>query len=103
MAKKRKWGGALAFGLVTAALGGYAAYKHRKEIERTLQEIADQMDGWDGGEDFFHDQDTVVHTVDPVPEETPEGTEEAPAEASDEPTEQDFADVAPAGEDAPEA
>ena len=44
MAKKRKWGPVLAFGAVTAILGGLAAYKHRKEIERTLQEIADQMD-----------------------------------------------------------
>ena len=39
MAKKRKWGRVLAFGAITAALGGIAAYKHRKEIERTLQEI----------------------------------------------------------------
>ena len=55
MAKKRKWGPVLAFGAVTAILGGLAAYKHRKEIERTLQEIADQMDAWDGSEEFFHD------------------------------------------------
>ena len=47
MAKKRKWGRVLAFGAITAALGGIAAYKHRKEIERTLQEIADQMDAWE--------------------------------------------------------
>ena len=56
MAKKRKWGPVLAFGAVTAILGGLAAYKHRKEIERTLQEIADQMDAWDGSEEFFHDE-----------------------------------------------
>src|SRR5699024_3034108 len=37
MAKNRKWGPVLAFGAVTAVLGGIAAYKHRKEIERTLQ------------------------------------------------------------------
>ena len=29
MAKKRKWGRVLAFGAITAALGGIAAYKHR--------------------------------------------------------------------------
>lgn len=63
MAKNRKWGPVLAFGAVTAVLGGIAAYKHRKEIERTLQEIADQMDAWDSSEDFFHDEDAVVHTV----------------------------------------
>ena len=51
MAKKRKWGRVLAFGAITAALGGIAAYKHRKEIERTLQEIADQMDAWEESSD----------------------------------------------------
>lgn len=74
MAKKRKWGRVLAFGAITAALGGIAAYKHRKEIERTLQEIADQMDAWEESSEFFTDQDTVVHTVNPAPE----GVEEAP-------------------------
>ena len=69
MAKKRKWGRVLAFGAITAALGGIAAYKHRKEIERTLQEIA----------------------VNPAPEEG----EEAPA-AENEPAESDFVDAAPA-------
>ena len=53
MAKKRKWGRVLAFGAITAALGGIAAYKHRKEIERTLQEIADQMDAWEESSEFF--------------------------------------------------
>lgn len=76
MAKKRKWGGALAFGLVTAALGGIAAYKHRKDIERTLQEIENQMDAWEADSDFFHEEDPIVHTVDPTPK-APEG-EEAP-------------------------
>ena len=85
MAKKRKWGRVLAFGAITAALGGIAAYKHRKEIERTLQEIADQMDAWEESSEFFTDQDTVVHTVNPAPE----GGEEAPAES-------DFVDAAPA-------
>lgn len=59
MAKKRKWGGALAFGLVTAALGGIAAYKHRKDIERTLQEIENQMDAWEADSDFFHEEDPI--------------------------------------------
>ena len=89
--KKRKWGRVLAFGAITAALGGIAAYKHRKEIERTLQEIADQMDAWEESSEFFTDQDTVVHTVNPAPE----GVEEAPA-AENEPAESDFVDAAPA-------
>lgn len=63
MAKKRKWGRVLAFGAVTAALGGIAAYMHRKEIEQTLQEIADQMDAWEGSGEFFGEQDNIVHTV----------------------------------------
>ena len=91
MAKKRKWGRVLAVGAITAALGGIAAYKHRKEIERTLQEIADQMDAWEESSEFFTDQDTVVHTVNPAPE----GVEEAPA-AENEPAESDFVDAAPA-------
>ena len=91
MAKKRKWGRVLAFGAITAALGGIAAYKHRKEIERTLQEIADQMDAWEESSEFFTDQDTVVHTVNPAPEEG----EEAPA-VENEPAESDFVDAAPA-------
>lgn len=91
MAKKRKWGRVLAFGAITAALGGIAAYKHRKEIERTLQEIADQMDAWEESSEFFTDQDTVVHTVNPALE----GVEEAPA-AENEPAESDFVDAAPA-------
>ena len=82
MAKKRKWGRVLAFGAITAA---------RKEIERTLQEIADQMDAWEESSEFFTDQDTVVHTVNPAPEEG----EEAPA-AENEPAESDFVDAAPA-------
>ena len=84
MAKKRKWGRVLAFGAITAALGGIAAYKHRKEI-------ADQMDAWEESSEFFTDQDTVVHTVNPAPE----GVEEAPA-AENEPAESDFVDAAPA-------
>ena len=94
MAKKRKWGGALAFGLVTAALGGYAAYKHRKDIERTLQEIEHQMDAWEADSDFFHDEEAVIHTVDPAPE-APAGeeTQQETDQESDEPTEGDFADL----------
>ena len=78
MAKKRKWGPVLAFGAVTAILGGLAAYKHRKEIERTLQEIADQMDAWDGSEEFFHDEDTIVHSVNDTPEEQPDAPRTRP-------------------------
>ena len=68
MAKKRKWGRVLAFGAITAALGGIAAYKHRKEIERTLQEIADQMDAWEAAENEPAESDFV----DAAPAETEE-------------------------------
>ncbi|MCI5690880.1 MAG: hypothetical protein MR286_08385 [Clostridiales bacterium] len=103
MAKKRKWGRLLAFGAAAAALGGMAAYQHRKEIERTLQEIADQMDAWEESDDFFNDQEAVVHVTDPVPpqEAAPQEAapqEEAPEETAaeeDAPTERDFADVPP--------
>lgn len=98
MAKKRKWGRVLAFGAVTAALGGIAAYLHRKEIEQTLQEIADQMDAWEGGGEFFGEQDNIVHTV-----TTDAGQSvDAPAEEAA-PNEQDFADTPePEQEDKPE-
>lgn len=89
MAKKRKLGPVLAFGAVAAALGGIAAYKHRKEIERTLQEIADQMDAWEDSGDFFGEKDTIVHTVPPAEEEQ---------EAA---TDSDFVDE-PAQDEAPE-
>lgn len=90
MAMKGKW---LAFGLATAALGGLAAYLHRKEIEKTLQEISDQMDAWDEG---FQVEDIIVHPTDaPAAEEAP-----APM-AEEEPAESDFAD-APT-EETPEA
>lgn len=83
MGKKHSLGRMLAFGAITGALGGIAAYKHRKAIERTLQDIADQMDAWEDESDFFHDDDTVVHTIPraeaPVTEAEPE--DEAPAEA----------------------
>lgn len=67
----------LVFGAITGALGGIAAYKHRKAIERTLQDIADQMDAWEDDGDFFHDDDTVVHTMPSA------SREEASAEAED--------------------
>ena len=82
MAKKRKWGPVLAFGAVTAILGGLAAYKHRKEIERTLQEIADQMDAWDGSEEFFHDEDTIVHSVNDTPVEQPDAPQDEAEETA---------------------
>jgi hypothetical protein len=82
MAKKHSLGRMLVFGAITGALGGIAAYKHRKAIERTLQDIADQMDAWEDDGDFFHDDDTVVHTIpraeEPVAEAEPEA--EAPAQ-----------------------
>lgn len=106
MAKKRKWGRLLAFGAAAAALGGIAAYQHRKEIERTLQEIADQMDAWEESDDFFNDQEAVVHVTDPVPPQEAAPQEEAPAEtaaAEEAPTERDFADVPPEEPVAPQS
>lgn len=85
MGKKHSLGRMLVFGAITGALGGIAAYKHRKAIERTLQDIADQMDAWEDESDFFHDDDTVVHTIpraeEPVTEAAPEEeAEEAPVQ-----------------------
>ena len=85
MGKKHSLGRMLVFGAITGALGGIAAYKHRKAIERTLQDIADQMDAWEDESDFFHDDDTVVHTIPqaeaPVTEVAPEEeAEEAPVQ-----------------------
>ena len=91
MAKKRNWSGALVFGVVTAALGGVLAYKHRKDIERTLQEIENQMDDWEATSDFFDEEETIVHTVDPAPT-APRAEEPIPTEENEEPTESDFAD-----------
>ena len=87
MAKKHSLGRMLVFGAITGALGGIAAYKHRKAIERTLQDIADQMDAWEDDSDFFHDDDTVVHTIpraeEPVPEAEPEAEASAPETAGE--------------------
>ena len=82
MAKKHSLGRMLVFGAITGALGGIAAYKHRKAIERKLQDIADQMDAWEDDGDFFHDDDTVVHTMPSASRE--EASAEAPAEAEPE-------------------
>ena len=88
MEKKGKLGPMLAFGAVAAVVGGIAAYQHRKQIERTLQEIADQMDAWEDSGDFFGEKDSVVHNVTPAPEQA----EAAQPEEEDEnaPTESDF-------------
>ena len=94
MAKKHSLGRMLVFGAITGALGGIAAYKHRKAIERTLQDIADQMDA-----DFFHDDDTVVHTMPSASRE--EASAEAPAEA--EPEDQIPAQEEQSESEAPEA
>ena len=76
-------------------------YKHRKEIERTLQEIADQMDAWDGSEEFFHDEDTIVHSVNDTPVEQPDAPQdEAEETAADE---SDFVDSDDAPQPDPEA
>lgn len=88
MAKKGKLGPMLAFGAVAAVVGGIAAYQHRKQIERTLQEIADQMDAWEDSGDFFGEKDNVVHTVTPAAEQAETPKEEEEDENA--PTESDF-------------
>lgn len=103
MAKNRKWGPVLAFGAVTAVLGGIAAYKHRKEIERTLQEIADQMDAWDSSEDFFHDEDAVVHTVTHAEKDEAVAQEDQAAAEGEAAEESDFVDAPGDAEPAQEA
>ena len=95
MAKKHSLGRMLVFGAITGALGGIAAYKHRKAIERTLQDIADQMDAWEDEGDFFHDDDTVVHTMPSAPR--------AETSADAEPEAEVPAQEAPAESEAPEA
>ena len=93
MAKKHSLGRMLVFGAITGALGGIAAYKHRKAIERTLQ------DAWEDDGDFFHDDDTVVHTMPSASRE--EASAEAPAEA--EPEDQIPAQEEQSESEAPEA
>ena len=67
MAKKRKKG-ALLLGAATMVVSGIAAYKHRKEIEQTVQTISDQIAAVleDEG-DFF-----IVETVEETTSETGE-------------------------------
>lgn len=93
MAKKFGFGALLAFGTVTAALGGVAAYLNRKSIEQTVQDIADQLDAREE-EGFFsvdlEDEEPVIHVVE---------REEAP---QDDPSdESDFVDTDGQAEDAP--
>ena len=77
MSKKYGLGGMLLFGAVTAALGGIAAYRHRRNIEETLQDIADQLEAQE--EDGFFSVDMedltdepIVHQVAPVQETSPD-------------------------------
>ena len=86
MAKRFGFGGLFVFGAVTAALGGIAAYRHRKEIEETIQDIADQLevpeeDGFFsidmedlGEEPIVHrtDADTDEEEILSAPEEVPQ-------------------------------
>lgn len=87
MAKKYGLGGMLVFGAVTAALGGFAAYKHRKNIEKAVQEIADQLDAVEEDGFFSVDLDDapIVHTV---PSEEEEGEPDS-----------DFVDLSPDAEE----
>ena len=98
MAKKFGIGTVLAFGAVSAAVGGVAAYLSRKGIEKTVQDIADMLEAQE--EDGFFsadlDEDVVVHTMD-KDEETAE-SDFVDAEGAAE----DVIEEAPAQEPAPE-
>ena len=93
MAKKFGFGALLAFGTVAAVLGGAAAYLNRKSIEKTVQDIADQLDAREE-EGFFsvdlEDEEPVIHVV--------EREEESQGDAGDE---SDFVDADGQAEDAP--
>lgn len=74
MAKRFGFGGMLLFGAVTAALGGIAAYRHRKEIEETIQDIADQLEAQEEDGFFSVDmedlgEEPIVHRTDAVSED----------------------------------
>ena len=89
MAKKRKWG--RGWPLAPSRPPWAASRRIAPEgIERTLQEIADQMDAWEESSEFLRTR-TPLFTVNPAPE----GVEEAPA-AEMSPAESDFVDAAPA-------
>ena len=90
MSKKYGLGGMLLFGAVTAALGGIAAYRHRRNIEETLQDIADQLEAQE--EDGFFSVDMedlvdepIVHHTTPVQEEalSPDPDAEEPVPGPD--------------------
>ena len=93
MAKKFGFGALLAFGTVAAVLGGAAAYLNRKSIEKTVQDIADQLDVREE-EGFFsvdlEDEAPVIHVV--------EREEDPQEDAGDE---SDFVDADGQAEDAP--
>ena len=93
MAKKFGFGALLAFGTVAAVLGGAAAYLNHKSIEKTVQDIADQLDAREE-EGFFsvdlEDEEPVIHVV--------EREEESQGDAGDE---SDFVDADGQAEDAP--
>ena len=74
MAKKSKKG-ALLLGAVTLAASGIAAYKHRKEIEDTVQLISDQIAAKLEDEDGFF----IVETVEETAPETAAAAEEPAA------------------------
>lgn len=74
MAKRFGYGGMLVFGAAAAVLGGIAAYRHRREIEETIQDIADQLEAQE--EDGFFSVDMedlgegpIVHRTDEVSED----------------------------------
>ena len=62
---KKSMKSALLLGAATAVVSGIAAYKHRKEIERTVQVISDQITAkLEDEEGFF-----VAETVEEAPTE----------------------------------
>ena len=79
MAKKHSLGRMLVFGAITGALGGIAAYKHRKAIERTLQDIADQMDAWEDDGDQIPAQEEKSESEAPEADDSDFATTETDA------------------------
>jgi hypothetical protein len=101
MAKKYSLGRVLFVGAVSAALGGVAAYRRRKEIEKTVKDISDRLENLE--EEGFFDVDLSADTLDdqdtnyiPVnfrrEDETPAETDDEAQEDPNEAQESDFAD-----------
>ena len=63
MAKRYSFGKLMAFGTLTAVIGGIAAYKHHKELETIVQDITEQLDAKLDTNSVFAGTDQIVHTT----------------------------------------